>query len=202
MNKLYVLPLLAGTLLLGACKTSSLTDAQLAPVVESDVAFSGELKEIDLEQSVISFVGKSNLVDHEGKFNAYTASIDLDPTTPADLEKAKISAEIELASLETDSDGLEGHLKKDDFFAMETYPKATFVSSDIVGKGDNMYDVTGTLTVKGVSKVVTIEAEITDAYFTAHYELPRKEFGIGNDTYGSKLLDETVPVDVKLVFKQ
>lgn len=200
MKKLYA-PLLA-TLLLVACKTSSLTDAQLAPVDETNVAFSGQLKDIDLEQSVISFVGKSNIVDHEGKFNTYTADIDLDPTTPADLEKAKVSAEIDLDSLETDSDGLEGHLKKDDFFSTATYPKATFVSSKITNLGDNMYAIDGTLTVKGMSKEISLEAEITDDYFTAHYDFPRKEFGIGNDSYGSKLLDETVPVDVKLVFQK
>lgn len=200
MNKLYA-PLMA-TLLLAACQTSSLTDAQLAPVDETDVAFSGTAKEIDMDQSVISFVGKSNIVNHEGKFNAYTADIDLDPTTPADLEKAKVSAEIDLTSVEVDAAGLQGHLQKDDFFSTETYPKATFVSSSIVSEGGNEYDITGTLTIKGVSKEVTIDAEITDDYLTAHYDLPRKDFGIGNDTYGSKLLDETVPVDVKLVFKK
>jgi len=44
------------------------------------------------------------------------------------------------------------------------------------------------------------DAEITDAALTAHYDLPRQEFGIGNDSYGDKLLDPLVPVDVKLVF--
>lgn len=197
------LPLLAlSALALAACQTSSLTDAEKAEIVETDAAFSGEMKEIDAEQSVISFVGGSTIVDHEGKFTTYTASVDLDETEPANLEKATITAEIDLTSVETDSEGLDGHLQKADFFNTASGSTATFTSTSIVSKGDNMYDVTGDLTVKGQTKSVTFPAEITNDYLTATYEFPRKEWGVGNDQYKDKLLDETVPVSVKLVFKK
>ena len=45
------------------------------------------------------------------------------------------------------------------FFDTETYPSITFVSTDIVKKDDNEYDVTGELTIKGVTKKITFEAE-------------------------------------------
>lgn len=200
MNRLYAVPLLASALLLGACQTSSLTEEERQEVTRTDASFSGEPKTIDAEKSVISFVGKSNLIDHEGKFNAYTADIELDPEDPADLEKASFSATLDMTSIEVDAAGLQGHLQKADFFDTEQYPTATFESSSIVHKGDNVYDIRGFLTVKGVSKTVVVEAEITDEYLTAQYDFPRREFGVGNDNYGEKLLDEMVPVDIKLVF--
>lgn len=187
---------------LAACQTSSLTDAQKADVEHTDHAFSGDMKVIDGEQSVISFVGGSTVIDHEGKFNEYEAHIMLDKENPADLEKAGIMATIDLTSAVTDAEGLNGHLQKTDFFDTAQYPVATFASTKIVRIEGNSYDVSGNLTVKGVTKEITFKAEITDDYLTATYDFPRKEFGIGNDTYGQKLLDETVPVSVKLVFRK
>lgn len=191
-----------GFLVLSACQSSSLSESESSPVPESETAFSGNLREIDKSKSVISFIGKSDVVDHEGKFNDYVSTVTLDPQNPADLEKASITVDIDIASVEVDSEGLQGHLLRDDFFAAETYPRATFVSTKIVSMGENRYEVTGDLTLKGVTKSVVITAEITDDYLMAQYELPRKDFGIGNDTYGQKLLASTVPVNVKLVFQK
>jgi polyisoprenoid-binding protein YceI len=199
MKKL-ALPLILATLALGACSTSSLTEEEKAPVVETDTAFSGDVKQIDKEQSVISFTGKSNIVNHEGKFTDYTAAVTLDPTEPANLEKASIVAEIDITTVEVDAAGLQGHLQKDDFFATATYPKATFSSTKIMNKGGNIYEITGDLTIKDTTQSITFDAEITDDYLTAHYDLPRADFGIGNDSYGEKLLEADVPVDIKLVF--
>ncbi len=202
MRTQSVLLVALSALVLSACQTSSLSDAEQAAVKESTVAFDGGMKEIDASQSVISFVGKSNVINHEGKFNEYTATVTLDSMEPANLEKASIEAEIDIASVQVDASGLQGHLLRDDFFAVETHPTATFQSTTIVSKGDNQYDVTGDLIIKGVTKSITFMAEITDSYLTAHYDLPRQDFGIGNDSYGAKLLEPMVPIDVKLVFQQ
>lgn len=202
MRKIAFLPVALSVLTLAACQTSSLTDAEKAQVVETDVAFSGELKAIDAEQSVISFIGGSDILDHEGKFTRYTASVDLDDAEPANLEKASITAEIDLTSAVTDAPGLDGHLQKADFFNTASGSVATFTSTEIVAKGDNMFDITGDLTLKGQTKSVTFPAEITDEYLVATYDFPREEFGVGNDSYGQKILDKTVPVTVKLVFQK
>ncbi|MSR87120.1 YceI family protein [Candidatus Peribacteria bacterium] len=197
------LPLVALSLLaLCACTTSSLTEQENAPVTGSETTFMGTMKEIDKEQSVISFTGKSNIINHEGKFTEYTATVSLDPAEPANLEKAMITAEVDVTSALTEAAGLNAHLQKEDFFAANQYPKAMFTSTRIVSKGGNLYDVTGDLILKGVMKEISLAAEITDDYLTTHYDLPRKDFGIGNDSYGDKLLEETVPVNVKLVFKK
>lgn len=194
------LPIALSALALAACSTSSLTDAEKAPVEQTDAAFTGEISGIDAEQSVLSFMGGSDVIDHQGKFTRFTADVELDTAEPENLEKATITAEIDLTSAVTDADGLNGHLQKADFFNTASGAVATFTSTSIVAKGDNMYDVSGTLELKGMTKDISFPAEITDEYLLATYDLPRKEFGIGNDTYGSKLLDETVPVTAKIVF--
>ncbi|TSD00607.1 MAG: hypothetical protein Greene101449_79 [Candidatus Peregrinibacteria bacterium Greene1014_49] len=54
--------------------------------------------------------------------------------------------------------------------------------------------------MKGTTKSITFNAEITNDSLTAHYDVSRADFGIAKDTYGQKLLEPMVPVDVKLVF--
>lgn len=197
------LPLIAlSALTLAACQTSSLTEAEKAEVVDTETAFSGEVKEIDMNQSVISFVGGSDVIDHEGKFTRYTADVKLDDAEPTNLEKATITAEIDLTSAVTDAEGLNGHLQKADFFNTASGAVATFVSTSIEQEDGTHYDITGDLTMKGMTKSVTLEAEITNDYLLATYEFPRKEWSVGNDSYKDKLLDEFVPVTVKLVFKK
>jgi polyisoprenoid-binding protein YceI len=197
-----IIPAFLSALALSACATSVIEDGE-RPVPEDAAAFTGTRSmEVDESQSYISFMGNSNLVDHEGKFNDFDVTITPDAADPSNFEGARVEATIDIASVETDSDGLTGHLQRDDFFAAEAHPQATFTSTSIVSKGGNAYDVTGDLTIKGVTKTATLAAEVTDAWLTATYDLPRREFGIGNDSYGDKLLEETVPVDVKIVFAE
>src|SRR5262249_45029565 len=82
----------------------------------------------------------------------------------------------------------DGHLKSPDFFDVEKFPTITFKSSKIVGKGKDVYDVTGTLTMHGVSKEVTLPVTFTGfgkgmqgaelAGFETQTTLNRKDFGI------------------------
>ncbi len=195
----FALPLLALTL--SACATTSVIEDDEKTLPESDAAFNlSEPVVFDKSQSYVSFLGKSSIINHEGEFETFDVTMDLDDDAPADLTKAKLEATIDLTSAKTDAEGLNGHLQKADFFDTAQFPEATFTSTSIVSTGGNMYDVLGDLTVKGKTMPVTMKAEITDAYVLADFDMPRKEFGVGNDSYGEKLLDETVPVQAKLVF--
>ena len=143
------------------------------------------------QQSSLTFIGGSSIVDHEGGFSDFSISL-----TESDIpEEAVLVANVVIDSIYSDSDRLTEHLKAEDFFDADNYPEASFTSTSIVKvDGEDMYEVTGDLTVKGVTKTVTINAVIDDDYIKLTYDLPRKEFGIGNDSYGDKLLDETIPV--------
>ena len=200
MKKL-TLPFLFTSLALGACTaTSSLTQKQANPITPTDTVFNGGTKTVDETQSVISFTGKSNIINHEGKFTKYTADLALDPSEPANLEKAMIVVTIDMTSAVTETEGLNGHLQKEDFFDTAQYPEAMFTSTKIVHKEGTKYDVTGDLLLKGEMKEMTIPAEITNEYITAEFALSREDFKIGNNSYGNKLLEKTVPVKVKIVF--
>ena len=204
----FVVSSLASVALLTACQQSAAPsavtdDAASASSVSSvaTVPFSGTHTTVDLSQSSIDFVGGSTIVDHPGRFTAFSATVTPDATSPSDATKAAIAVSIDIASVKTDADALDAHLQRDDFFAAATYPKATFVSTAITSLGNSMYSVTGDFTMKGVTKSMTVEAAITDSAITTKFDLPRKEFGIGNDSYGNKLLDEQIPVAVVLTLR-
>ncbi len=200
MKKLS-LALVGLTLALSACQTSSLSETEKTPVTTVSTSFTGEHTTVDYSKSVIAFTGKSSIVDHQGKWTSYGVEITTNPAEPSNLEKATIAIAINLTSVETDSDGLSKHLMKPDFFDTEKFPTASFVSQSIRKIGDNQYVLAGDLMMKGKTKPISMNAEITDTYLVTSFDVPRKDFGIGNDTYGEKLLNPLVPVEVKLYFQ-
>lgn len=176
-------------LLFAGCATTANTTVDKDPVAEETPTAVTESK-----PSSITFVGGSNIIKHDGEFPDFTADLIPNETEPENLEKAQFDLTIDLTSTVTDTDMLTGHLQKDDFFDTANYPEATFSSTEITQVDGNNYDITGDLTIKGTTKQVVINTEITDEYLKGTYDLPRREFNIGNDSYGDKLLDETVTV--------
>jgi len=88
-----------------------------------------------------------------GSFNAWTGSIALDDS---DITKSRVTAEIDVASIDTSEPKRDGHLKSPDFFDVEKFPKMTFASTKISGDSGH-FKVTGDLTLHGVTKEVTLE---------------------------------------------
>lgn len=140
-------------------------------------------------KSSLTFVGGSSIVDHDGGFTDFT----VDVGNSADLVNSTVTATIVMDSVYTDSNGLTGHLQKEEFFDVATYPTATFTSTEIIADGEE-FDIVGDLTIKGITKAITMNARLEGDVFTASFDIPRKEFNIGNDSYGEKLLDEFIPV--------
>ena len=186
-------------LFLVSCTSSAITTKE-EKVAGTTNPFARTNAEFDLSRSTLSFVGKSNIINHQGRFKTFEATLTLDPETPYNLEKAHLKAVIDILSVETDAPGLTGHLQKKDFFDAETYPEATFLSTVMRSLGGSAFAVTGNLTIKGVTRSITLDVLITNDVLELHYDLPRQSFGIGNDSYGDKLLEPIVPVDALLVF--
>ena len=78
-----------------------------------------------------------------------------------ELEKSTLDVTINPASVSTGIEALDDELKSADFFEVATYPEITFKSTGVVKTGDTTMDVTGDLTMHGVTKEVTLEANIT-----------------------------------------
>ncbi len=92
-------------------------------------------------------------VDHifskvQGRFTDYAGTIIFDPDN---LKESEISFEIKVKSIDTGISKRDKHLRSKDFFNSSKYPLITFVSSSISKAGENIYNVSGNLTIKGVS---------------------------------------------------
>ena len=112
---------------------------------------------IDGAHSSISFkvrhLGISNV---RGEFRDYNAEIMMDGT---DLSTLSVNATIETQSVDTGNERRDGHLRSDDFFGSEEFPSITFVSTGVGEVKDNKFHLTGDLTIRDVTKSVTLDSE-------------------------------------------
>jgi polyisoprenoid-binding protein YceI len=90
----------------------------------------------------------------EGTFKVFDGSME---HTKADFSDAKINFAIDVASVNTDNERRDGHLKSDDFFNAEKYPKMTFTSTSVKPLGNNKYELTGNLTIRDITKPVVFQ---------------------------------------------
>lgn len=108
---------------------------------------------IDASHSQVGFVARHAMVTKvRGSFGEYTGTA----TTGKDLRDAAIELTVQVASVDTKDAGRDGHLVSADFFDVETYPTITFRSTDVAAAGE-VLRVTGDLTIKDVTKPVTID---------------------------------------------
>lgn len=114
---------------------------------------------IDPTHSRIGFVARHAMVTKvRGSFNEFQGSGYFDADNPT---KSHLQLTIQAASIDTRNADRDAHLRSNDFFDMATYPKITFTSTAVEQVGPDKYRVTGDLTIKGVTKPVTIDFEYT-----------------------------------------
>ena len=142
----------------------------------------GTAYKITSDDSKVEFVGSKVTGKHDGGFKAFTGTIDLVNNKP---EESRVSVDIDTTSIYSDDDTLTGHLKSADFFEVEKYPKATFVSTKIIpdaAKGAGNYTITGDFNLHGQTKSITYPAKITvsgtDVLVESEFSINRKDFNI------------------------
>lgn len=142
----------------------------------------GELLPVSSANSRVEFTGSKVTGKHDGGFNSFSGNIDLVNGKPED---SSVKVDIETGSVFTDADGLTKHLQTADFFLVEKFPKASFVSTRIVpdtANGTNNYLVTGDLELRGTRKSVTFPAVIavtpSAVKVSSEFSINRKDFGI------------------------
>lgn len=110
---------------------------------------------IDPTHSRIGFVARHAMVTKvRGSFNDFAGTGFFDADNPAN---SHLELTIQAASIDTRNADRDAHLRSNDFFAMDEHPEITFVSTDVSHVTDDNYRVTGSLTIKGVTRPVTIE---------------------------------------------
>ena len=140
---------------------------------------------IDAAHSDITFKVKHMMITNvSGSFTKFDATME---SEAADFSDAKISFDADVDSITTNNEQRDGHLKSDDFFAVEKFPKLSFVSKSLAKKGDD-YVLTGDLTLRGTTKTIELAVEfggtMTDPYgqvksgFEINGKINRKDFGL------------------------
>jgi len=139
---------------------------------------------IDPLHSEVGFSVRHMMVSKvRGKFTKFSGEL----VTGENPLASSVTAEIDLASIDTGAEQRDGHLRSPDFFDTENHPFMSYRSTGIRAKGDG-YVVDGELTLKGVTKNVPLTLELngfgpdpyggTRAGFTASGEINRQDFGV------------------------
>jgi polyisoprenoid-binding protein YceI len=141
---------------------------------------------LDPTHSRIGFAARHAMVTKvRGAFNEFEGTAVLDGDN---LANSTATLTIKAASIDSRNAQRDEHLRGNDFLAMETYPEITFVSTAVRQTGETSFEVTGDLTIKGVTNLVTVpfeyEGAATDPFgnlrvgFEGSTTISRKDYGI------------------------
>ena len=168
-------------------KTTDSTDTVTTPgeVNPELAALTGDYT-IDAAHTTIGFVARHAMVTNvKGGFQDFEGTLHLDGTDPS---KSTASIEVRMDSVETGSADRDGHLKSADFFRTDEFPVMTFRSTEAQALGGDNYRITGSLSILGVTKPLTIDLEFngaaTDPFgnqrvgFEGKAEIIRSEWGL------------------------
>lgn len=141
---------------------------------------------IDPTHSKVSFKVKHLMISNVlGSFREFEGQVS---TNGTDFSTAAISFSLNAASVDTEMPDRDTHLKSPDFFDVEKYPKISFEGKGLTDLGDDMYELKGLLTIKGISNPVTLSVEFggimndpwgnVKAGFSISGKINRKEWGL------------------------
>ncbi|MEU3771761.1 YceI family protein [Streptomyces sp. NPDC032472] len=157
-----------------------------APAVDPALAALTGDYAIDAAHSSIGFTVRHAMVTNvRGSFGDYVGSLHLDGSDPS---RSTASIDVKIASVDTGIADRDAHLRGDDFFAAESFPVMSFRSTEAARVGGNTYRITGELTIKDVTRPLSIDLEFngsaTDVYgservgFEGSAEILRSEWGL------------------------
>jgi len=149
------------------------------------------------------------ITDVFGEFKSYNAKIEIDENTQ---NLVGVEAKIDVASLTTENSKRDGHLKSPDFFDAEQFPNILFKSRTVNKIGTDEYEVIGDLTIKGITKTITLRGKNTGfidagmmggkrAGFSATAMINRKDFGLNWNRsldQGGLLVGNEVNIELKI----
>jgi polyisoprenoid-binding protein YceI len=168
--------------------------SEAAPAPETVAPAAGASAYTIAGGSSLTWVGSKVTGSHEGGFSSFSGSI---VAASDNLESAQISIEIDTTSIFSDNERLTGHLKSADFFDVATHATAIFQTTQIT-KSDVGYDVTGNLSLHGVTKSISFPAQVGvdgDALTaTAEFVINRTDFEINYKGKADDLIRDEVVI--------
>lgn len=162
---------------------------------------------IDTSHTRLGFAVRHMAVSKvRGDFKEFSGSLDL----AADPTDSKVSVTIQAGSVDTHDENRDNHLRTNDFFDVENHPTWTFVSTGIRQISATEWNVDGDLTIRGVTKQVTLDATlegvVKDPYgmhrvgFSATTTIDREDFGVsfnGVMEAGGLVVGKKVDIDIE-----
>lgn len=146
----------------------------------SNTAMAIEFKQVQTNESAVTFGFTEMGVPLDGKFNKFSAQVTFDP---AQLAKAQARIDIDLASIDTGSNDGNVEVVGKKWFNVQTYPTASFVSTGIKSLGGNRYQALGKLSIKGrtqdVATPVTFQSDGKRGIFEGAFQIKRLDYAIG-----------------------
>lgn len=162
----------------------SIATIMAAAVLTSTSVFA-DTWEIDRVHSSVGFQVNHMVISKvNGKFDSFNGTINFDGK---DFSRASVVVNIDPKTIDTDNERRDGHLKSPDFFAADSLPEMKFVSTSIKPLGENKFQMVGDLTMRGVTKPVTLDGEFrgtvaamggTKAGFSAKGTINRQDWGV------------------------
>jgi polyisoprenoid-binding protein YceI len=165
--------------------------------------------DLDVGHSAIHFWVRHMVISKvHGRFSRWSGTLQLDEL---DLTRSSVDVRVDAASIDTQVADRDAHLRSPDFLDVAKHPELTFRSKRIERKGDGAYRVVGDLSLHGVTREVSLDAEFAGtgkdpwgnqrAGFSAKASLDRREFGLQWNAAletGGVLVGEKVEISIEL----
>ncbi len=159
-------------------------------------------KEVKTNESTVTWKGYKVTGSHTGTIDLNSGSLSFDGDKLVGGEFVVNMATLISTDLEGEYKGkLEGHLKSDDFFGVEKNPTAKLVFTKVTASGKNSYEVTGNLTIKGITNAVTFDVSVYGSKATATMKVDRSLYNVryGSGSFFDNLGDKTIYDEFDLV---
>ncbi len=198
--------LISGAFVLTSCVGNP--EGQRAETTDSvaEVAATGTELTVDPSASTIKWLGKKVTGEHFGEVHISSGTLLVDGGKLTGGNFVVDVNTIDVQDMEGEyKDKLDGHLRSEDFFDVANHPEATFVITSVTdGASDNVVVVSGNLTMRGVSKNITFDANITEITETsvranADFNIARDDWGVSYAGQADDLISKEFNVKIDLV---
>jgi polyisoprenoid-binding protein YceI len=163
-------------------------------------AFAVEYTEVNSTASTISFTYNQMGARVYGTFSKFGGVLNFDTTHPG---TAQARLTIDLDSIEAGSDDANVELKKPAWFDTGSYPHAIFESTRFKDLGNNRYQITGNLTLRGLTREVVVpvllKSERAIGIFDGELVLKRRDFNIGAGEWADSFISDDIEIHLRIV---
>jgi polyisoprenoid-binding protein YceI len=187
-------------------RIASVTSVWMMSLLVAGWSDAADVYMTDPAHTLVGFTTRHFVINKvRGKFNEFHGVIVYDES---DITKSSMKGTIKVASIDTDDQKRDDHLRSADFFDAANYPEITFVSKKVEKRGD-AYVLIGDLTIRGTTKEVTIPFVITGKIvdtrgqvrigFEANLQINRKDFGVAYHRVmdnGGLVVSDTVEIEL------